>query len=229
MMRLSKRFRGLYWRQMVVTVGMVLLTLTLLGAAFFSLSYNYARGQKTDELESRARIMSQLSVSYLEGGRYLSIEELRNDPDFQQLASFAATVSDVQFMICDTEGHVLLSTDVSLSGKVVTIPEEMTRKIMEEGSASDRDDLGGIVSAKAVYCRCGGGESGESGDGGRGICCGHYLLAGYHVEGLCGPVLYDRVCGAHDFLYGLLCDHHAAGAAHSGHGQSYAAVCRRKL
>ena len=40
MMRLSKRFRGLYWRQMVVTVGMVLLTLTLLGAAFFSLSYN---------------------------------------------------------------------------------------------------------------------------------------------------------------------------------------------
>lgn len=75
MMRLSKRFRGLYWRQMVVTVGMVLLTLTLLGAAFFSLSYNYARGQKTDELESRARIMSQLSVSYLEGGRYLSIEE----------------------------------------------------------------------------------------------------------------------------------------------------------
>ena len=148
MMRLSKRFRGLYWRQMVVTVGMVLLTLTLLGAAFFSLSYNYARGQKTDELESRARIMSQLSVSYLEGGRYLSIEELRNDPDFQQLASFAATVSDVQFMICDTEGHVLLSTDVSLSGKVVTIPEEMTRKIMEEGSASDRDDLGGLYQQK---------------------------------------------------------------------------------
>ena len=29
----NHRFRGLYWRQMFVTVGMVLLTLLLLGAA----------------------------------------------------------------------------------------------------------------------------------------------------------------------------------------------------
>ena len=34
------RIRGLYWRQMFVTAGMVMLTLMLLGASFFSLSYN---------------------------------------------------------------------------------------------------------------------------------------------------------------------------------------------
>ena len=150
MMRLSKRFRGLYWRQMVVTVGMVLLTLTLLGAAFFSLSYNYARSQQSDELLDRAEIMSRLSVDYLESGRYLNIEDLRNDPGFQQLASFGATVSDVQFMICDTEGHVLLSTDENLSGKVVTMPEEMTREILEEGSTSGRDDLDGLYEQKRM-------------------------------------------------------------------------------
>ena len=88
--------------------------------------------------------MSRLSVDYLESGRYLNIEDLRNDPGFQQLASFGATVSDVQFMICDTEGHVLLSTDENLSGKVVTMPEEMTREILEEGSTSRRDDLNGL-------------------------------------------------------------------------------------
>ena len=148
--RMHNKFRGLYWRQMAVTVGMVALTLVLLGVSFFSLSYNYARSQQSDELLDRAEIMSRLSVDYLESGRYLNIEDLRNDPGFQQLASFGATVSDVQFMICDTEGHVLLSTDENLSGKVVTMPEEMTREILEEGSTSHRDDLDGLYEQKRM-------------------------------------------------------------------------------
>lgn len=144
MSRFHQRFQGLYWRQLFVTAGMVMLTLCLLGVSFFSLSYNYARNQEVQEIAAKARIMSQLSVSYLESGRYLDIEELQSSKDFQQLASFAATVSDVQFMICDTEGHVLLSTDEALNGLTVTIPEGMTRRIMERGSASWRDDLNGI-------------------------------------------------------------------------------------
>ena len=150
MKRIHKRFQGLYWRQLFVTAGMVMLTLFLLGASFFSLSYNYVRSQQSDELLDRAEIMSRLSVDYLESGRYLNIEDLRNDPGFQQLASFGATVSDVQFMICDTEGHVLLSTDENLSGKVVTMPEEMTREILEEGSTSRRDDLDGLYEQKRM-------------------------------------------------------------------------------
>ena len=148
MRKVQKHFEGLYWRQMFVTVGMVLLTLLLLGAAFFSLSYNYARGQKSDELANKAKVMSQLSVSYLENGRYLEMDELRSDPGFQQLASFAAMVSDVHFMICDTEGHVLLSTDESLDGEVVTMPQDMTREVMEKGASSRRDDLGGLYEKK---------------------------------------------------------------------------------
>ena len=144
MKRLKTRFRGLYWRQMQVTVGVVLLTLGLLGASFFALSYNYARSQKTDEIENKARVMSQLSVSYLEEGRFLSMEELRSDPDFKQLASFAAVVSDAQFMICDVGGNVLLTTDAALSGKVVTMPEKMTREILSDGSAQKNTRLEGM-------------------------------------------------------------------------------------
>ena len=147
MTRLQNRFRGLYWRQLSVTVGMVVLTLALLGTAFFSLSYQYARGQKYEEIETRAQTMSRLSVSYLENGRFLSIEELRSDPDFQRLAAFAAAVSDVQFLVCDTEGHVLLSTDTALSGLSVTMPEEMTARIMAGGSASQRGTQGGLYEA----------------------------------------------------------------------------------
>ena len=144
----QKQFQGLYWRQLFVTAGTVLLTLSLLGASFFALSFNYARSHRSDEIVGRARVMSQLSVNYLETGRYLSIEELRSDQSFQQLATFAAAVSDVHFMICDTEGHVLLSTDPDLEGMVLTMPEDMTAEIMERGESARRSDLNGLYDGK---------------------------------------------------------------------------------
>ena len=67
--RIHSKFRGLYWRQMFVTVGMVLLTLFLLGASFFSLSYSYARGREDEDLAAQAQVVGHLSVSYLENGR----------------------------------------------------------------------------------------------------------------------------------------------------------------
>ena len=148
MKKLRSRFHGLYWRQMFVVVGMVLLTLSLLGASFFALSYNYARNQKLEEVEGRARVLGQLSVGYLESGRYMDIEALQSDPDFRQLATFAATVSEVNFMICDTEGHVLLTTDRTLDGQTVTMPVEMTGEILAEGSTSRKDDLNGLFPQK---------------------------------------------------------------------------------
>ena len=148
MRRFQERTQGLYWRQLCVTAGMVLLTLCLLGVSFFSLSYNYARSQQGQEIASKAQVMSQLSLSYLESGRYLDMEDLQDDLDFQRLASFAAIVSDVHFMICDPEGHVLLSTDKALDGKTVTIPAEQTARVMERGSASWRDDFGGMYPQK---------------------------------------------------------------------------------
>ena len=148
MKAVKSRFRSLYWRQMQVTISMVLLTLGLLGASFFALSYNYARNQKTEEIENKARIMGQLSVSYLESGRFLSLEQLQSDPSFRQLASFAATVSDVDFMICDLNGQVLLSTDESLAGQVVSMPAEMTREIIRDGESGAMSDLDGLYEKK---------------------------------------------------------------------------------
>ena len=137
-----RRFRGLYWRQLLAMVSMVLLTLFLLGASFFSLSYNYARIQERDELRQRVQMVARLAAGYLE-----------NDPaydreDFRQLAMVAANVSDVEFLICDIEGHVLLSTDKTLEGRVVTIPEEMVQEVLSEGICVQRDDLGGLYAGK---------------------------------------------------------------------------------
>ena len=137
-----RRFQGLYWRQLLAMVSMVLLTLFLLGASFFSLSYNYARIQERDELRQRVQMVARLAAGSLE-----------NDPaydreDFRQLAMVAANVSDVEFLICDIEGHVLLSTDKTLEGRVVTMPEEMVQEVLSEGICVQRDDLGGLYAGK---------------------------------------------------------------------------------
>ena len=148
MKRLREQFRGLYWRQMSITVGMVLLTLVLLGTVFFSLSYNYARWQKTAELLERAQVVSRLSVRYLESGRYLTMEELRQDQVFQQLAATAAMISDMDILVCDEEGHVLLSTDETMEGQSITIPEGVMSAVLEQGTWAGRSRLDQLYESK---------------------------------------------------------------------------------
>ena len=140
--KIQRRFQGLYWRQLSVTASMVLLTLALLGASFFSLSYNYARQQRSEELETKARVVAGLSANYLESSQFL------NEEEFQRLASFAANVSDVDFLICNIQGHALLSTDGNMEGKVITVPEELTREVLEEGICSRRSDLNGVYPSR---------------------------------------------------------------------------------
>ena len=145
---LHRHFRGLYWRQMFVTVGMVALTLVLMGVSFFSLSYNYARGQKTDELLVRAQAVSRLSVRYLESGRYLSMEELQKDEQFRQLTVTAALISEMDILVCDTDGHVLLTTDTSMEGKTVLIPPAVMNKVLTNGTWAGSSRLDQIYSSK---------------------------------------------------------------------------------
>ena len=78
------------------------LTLLLLGASFFSLSYSYARGQKTDELLVQgAGGRPRFPCGYLETGRYLAMEELQADQEYQQLTATAAIVSEMDILVCD--------------------------------------------------------------------------------------------------------------------------------
>jgi len=132
------RFRGLYWRQMFVTMGTVLLTLVLLGASYSALGYNYIRQEKTVEMQARAQAVAQLSAGYLKDSQFTSQQELST------LAAFAASVSDVDFFICDTQGHVLLSTDSAVMKKTVTLPTDLMRQTLEKGTASTRTKLDGL-------------------------------------------------------------------------------------
>ena len=132
---LNRHFQGLYWQQMFITTGMVLLTLALLGAAFFSLSYNYARGERNQELQEKAHVVAVYSRDYLDETQPLGSK------DVLRLTGFAASVSDVNFLICATDGTVLLSTDESLDGEAA-LPESVMSTLFREGDFAKKTDLG---------------------------------------------------------------------------------------
>ena len=126
---LNYRFRSLYWRQMFITTGMVLLTLALLGVAFFTVSYQYARYQTNLEMENRARMMGELSADYLEYGRQRSLERFQYDPGFQQLSGYSAVGSYMHFLICDERGGLVLSTGQGLGQE--SVPENLVARLLE--------------------------------------------------------------------------------------------------
>ena len=136
------KYKGLYWRQLFLTVGMVLLTLFLTGAAFFSLSYNYVRQEKADELQSKAEMVGAMCADYLVAG------EFRNETDLERLASFAASVSDVNFMICNSDGQVLLTTDADQAGQSITISKEVMEQVWTDRVWTKSTDLGGLYDTK---------------------------------------------------------------------------------
>ena len=220
MKKLKRHFRGLYWRQLFVTAGMVMLTLFLLGASFFSLSYNYARSQKSQELGEKAQMVAQIASGYLRTGQ---------QDDLRQLATFAATVSEVDFLICDTDGHVGLSTDPDMEGLVVTVPEEMTREALEEEISAHRSDLNGFYEGKRfvvgvpIYTD----NSGQA----AGIAFAVSTSASLDSmwQGFIGLFFHDGLCGADDLLHGFLRHRHAAGAAHPGDGPGHPPLRRGRL
>ena len=110
----QERFRGMYWRQMLVTAGMVLITLVLLGFVFFYLSYIHMRAEQTAELETRADAMAKLCVRFTirnqADGHHLLFRQMDGYPNFLFLADFGAQLTGAQFVIYDRDGVRIYAT-----------------------------------------------------------------------------------------------------------------------
>ena len=125
---------------------MVLLTLFLLGVSFFALSYGTTATEKRREMRSRTAIIAQLSADYLTADDHVFADR---DEALQKLATVAAQMTDVDFLICNMEGQVLLTTDAALGGQVLTVPAEVCSGVFSEKSIYEGyGKLGGIYTEK---------------------------------------------------------------------------------
>ena len=137
--RLPRRFRTIYWQNFMLTASVVVLTLVLLGMSFFALSYTYSRNERESDMRTKAGVVSRMVSSYVTGGSLAGMREL---------ASFAASVTDENFLICNLQGNVLLTSDATLEGRVLMLPEGMTGSILRGEGNFDRTTLGDIYTDK---------------------------------------------------------------------------------
>lgn len=138
-LRLPQYMRTIYWQNFQLTAGVVLLTLLMLGMSFFALSYNYTRNNRASDMRAKAEVVSRMVSAYVNSGSLTGMREL---------ATFAASVTDEDFLICNLDGNVLLTSDPSLEGLVLVLPEGMTQSILRGEDSFDRTTLGGIYQDK---------------------------------------------------------------------------------
>ena len=131
------RCRTIYWQNFLLTASVVMLTLALLGSAFFALTYSYAIDERSEEMQSKASVVSHMVSSYMESGSLTGLREL---------ADFASSVTDAQFLICNADGNLLLTTDPSLANRVLTVPKEVSEGAMSSEPYAVRTTLGSIYA-----------------------------------------------------------------------------------
>ena len=131
-----QRFKSIYWQNFLLSVGVVLLTLALLGTSFFVVSYRYVFSERRSELENKANTVSRMVSDYMGSG---SLEAVR------ELARFAASVTDEDFLICNSLDEVLLTSDESIAPiGSATVPAEIFDAVTEKGQYAGRGTLNGI-------------------------------------------------------------------------------------
>ena len=133
---LPQKFRTIYWQNFALTASIVMLTLALLGASFFALSYAYAADERSDEMAQKASVVARLVASYA------------SSRDMREMAGVAASMTDVDFLVCSTEGSVLLTTDENLVDHVLTVPSDVMETALFGERYSARTTLGGIYESK---------------------------------------------------------------------------------
>ena len=134
---IKSKYKSLYWQQFMLTAGLVLLTMVLLGVSFFALSYNYTLSQRRDEMRSRAELVGRISEDYLRAGIGSDVQQ-----ELQDLAGVASLMSDSNFLICNPRGNVLLTSDERLVGQIVTLPQDIVETIRERGSYEGAHTVG---------------------------------------------------------------------------------------
>lgn len=147
MKKIHGKNKSLYWQQFMLTAGLVLLTMLLLGVAFYAVSYNYTVSENRSEMKERAELVAHLSVDYLkeDSGREATEEE-----DLRSMAAVASRMANVDFLICNERGNVLLTSDETLVGKVLTLPPHIQQDVADKGEYEGRSTMGIYSGRKFV-------------------------------------------------------------------------------
>lgn len=132
--------RSLYKRQLTMMVGIMILSFTLLSAAFMLLSYRYILSEKRDSMERNAGYIANFTSLY-----YKEFRDIQDELYSNYVANIAL-ISDSFVIVADPTGEILYATDGS---KIYTyqdaqLPNAVVNQVLEQGHYAGLTNLDGL-------------------------------------------------------------------------------------
>lgn len=140
--------KSLYKRQLVMMVGIVALSFTLLSTAFMLLSYRYIISETRDRLERNAGYIANFTSEYFASDYYLKTQgtvlEEAGEDFYRANVETLTAMSDSSIIVADAKGEVIYASESELYTKKV--PQSVVDQIQERGSYTGITTLNGLYS-----------------------------------------------------------------------------------
>lgn len=136
--------KSIYKRQLVVMVGITLLSFILLSASFMLLSYRYITTEQREAMGRNAGYITSFTASYVQQNGTIDSEFYR------YYISSIALITDSHVIVANKDGEILCSTDGThispYEGR--GLPKAMVRQLMQQGSYEGMTSLEGLYPEK---------------------------------------------------------------------------------
>ena len=133
--------RSLYRRQLTMMLGTMILSFSLLSAAFMLLSYRYIISEKRESMERNANYIAAFTASYYQ--QYMDIHsEL-----YKNYVASIALLSNSHVIVSNPDGQIIYATDgtrFSAYDDSERIPDNVVQSVLEQGSFTGMSNLEGI-------------------------------------------------------------------------------------
>ncbi len=149
-----------YKRQLALTLGIVILSFSLLSAAFTLLSYRYAIEEKKGSMENNAQYIAEFTGKYLAQGNGI------RDSYFRMYVASLAQISGAHIMLSENTGEIVYATDgTKFYHYDQAVPEAIINQSSRRGGYTGMTTLGGLfgenrfLTAEPIYGELPGGET----------------------------------------------------------------------
>lgn len=139
--------KSLYKRQLVMMVGIVALSFTLLSTAFMLLSYRYIISETRDRLERNAGYIAAFTSEYFSSYYFKTqgtIWEEAGEDFYRANVETLTAMSDSDIIVADAKGEILYASDNEMYTK--KIPQTVIDQIQDRGSYTGITTLNGLYS-----------------------------------------------------------------------------------
>lgn len=136
----------MYFKNFMLTVGMVLVSFLILGTAFMSVSYSFIVSDRRESLKVTSEVIKGTISAKL-------TESTLDDWDLRIILSAIASASNVEISLCNSRGVVVSCSDSYgyCTHIGATLPDSLLSSLSPDGSVNAAGTLGGFYNSPRQY------------------------------------------------------------------------------